>query len=302
MIMKQLPATGRVTLQANLDSRFLPQHAMRHGVLKSSLIDFDFCGPSVAFQAFPEMIEKDAFDIGEIAIVTYLQAICAGKPLVILPAVNLGRFLFNTIFVRPGSDIRSPKDLEGRTVGIRSYTQTTGVWVRGMLRHEYGIDPDKIRWACFDPPHLATFTEPANCFRLPKDNNDIEKLTMTGEVDAMIALDVKDKRLTSLIPDTPEMARQWYATNGFVPINHILCVRPYVSQQRPDVVREFFRLFVESKKRADIRDEIDLVPCGLEANRKSLDTIIGYCFEQKMIPRRLAVEELFDDVTRGLKP
>lgn len=299
--MTTLPATGPVTLKANLDSRFLPQHAMRHGVLKSPLIDFDFCGPPVAHHAFPEMIEKDAFDVGEIAIVTYLQAKCAGKPLVILPAVNLGRFLFNTIYVNPESRFKSPKDLEGSTIGIRSYTQTTGVWIRGMLRHEFGVDPDKIRWACFDPPHLATFKEPPNCFRLPKDNNDIEKLTMSGEVDAMVALDVKDKRLVSLIPDTPEMAQAWYATNGYVPINHILCVRPYVTQQRPDVAREFFRLFVESKKLAKL-EGIDLVPCGLEANRKSLQTIIDYCFEQKMIPRKLAVDELFDDVTRTLVP
>jgi 4,5-dihydroxyphthalate decarboxylase len=299
--MTTLPSTGPVTLKANLDSRFLPQHAMRHGRIVSPLINFDFCGPPIAHHAFPQMIEKDEFDVGEIAIVTYLQAICAGKPLVILPAVNLGRFLFNTIYVSPDSKLRSPQDLEGRTVGIRSYTQTTGVWIRGMLRHEFGVDPDKIRWACFDPPHLAEFKEPANCFRLPKDNNDIEKLTMSGEVDAMIALDVKDKRLVSLIPDTPEMAQAWYASNGFVPINHILCVRPYVSQQRPDVVREFFRLFVESKKLANL-DGIDLVPCGLAANRKSLQTIIDYCFEQKMIPRKLTVDELFDDVTRGLTP
>src|SRR6478752_5401652 len=207
--MPHFPATGPVTLKANLDQRFEVQRAMRHGEITSPLIDFDFCGPPIAHHAFPQMIEKDEFDIGEIAIVTYLQAKCAGKPLVILPAVNLGRFLFNTIFVSPTSKLRSPKDLEGCTIGIRSYTQTTGVWVRGMLRREYGIDPDKIRWACFDPPHLAGFKEPANCFRLPKDNNDIEKLTMSGEVDAMIALDVKDKRLTSLVPDTPETTQAW---------------------------------------------------------------------------------------------
>lgn len=299
--MAHFPTSGPVTLRANLDSRFLPQHAMRHGRISSPLIHFDFCGPPIAHHAFPEMIEKDAFDVGEIAIVTYLQAKCAGKPLVILPAVNLGRFLFNTIFVSPAGRIRAPKDLEGKTVGIRSYTQTTGIWVRGMLRHDYGVDPDKIRWACFDPPHLATFKEPANCFRLPKDNNDIEKLTLSGEVDAMIALEVKDKRLKSLIPDTPEMARTWHAKHGYVPINHILCVRPYLSAERPDVVREFFRLYVESKKLANL-DGIDLVPCGLDATRKSLQTIIDDCVEQNMIPRRLSVEELFDDVTRSLTP
>lgn len=298
--MTHFPATGPVTLKANLDSRFAVQRAMRHGEISSPLIKFDFCGPPIAHHAFPEVIEKDAFDVGEIAIVTYLQALCAGKPLVILPAVNLGRFLFNTIFVNPDGEVRSPKDLEGKTVGIRSYTQTTGVWVRGMLRHAYGVDPDRIRWACFDLPHLATFKEPPNCFRL--GSSDIEALTMAGEVDAMVALDVKDKRLTSLIPDTPEQARAWYAKNGYVPINHILCVRPYVSAERPDVVRDYFRLFVESKKRAQLGDEIDLLPCGLEANRRSLETIISFCFEQNMIPRRLTVDELFDDVTRGLVP
>lgn len=300
--MRHFPETGPVTLKTNLDSRFAVQRAMRYGEIASPLIDFDFCGPPIAHHAFPQMIEQDAFDAGEIAIVTYLQAKCAGKPLVILPAVNLGRFLFNTIFVSPQSKLRTPRDLEGKTVGIRSYTQTTGIWVRGMLRHDYGVDPDKVRWACFDPPHLATFREPANCVRLPADNNDIEKLTLSGEVDAMVALDVKDKRLTSLIPDTPEMARAWHAKNGYVPINHILCVRPYVSAERPDVVREFFRLFVESRKRAKLDGEVDLLPVGLEANRKSLQAIVDFCVEQKMIPRRLEVDELFDDVTRSLMP
>lgn len=300
--MRRFPETGPVTLKTNLDSRFAVQRAMRTGEIASPLINFDFCGPPIAHHAFPQMIEKDEFDAGEIAIVTYLQAKCAGKPLVILPAVNLGRFLFNTIYVSPQSKLRTPKDLEGKTIGIRSYTQTTGIWVRGMLRHDYGVDPDKITWACFDPPHLATFREPANCFRLPADNNDIEKLTMSGEVDAMMALDVKDKRLTSLIPDTPETARTWHAKNGYVPINHILCVRPYVSAERPDVVRDYFRLFVESKRRAKLGGEVDLLPIGLEANSKSLQTCIDYCVEQNMIPHRLEVDELFDDVTRGLKP
>lgn len=298
--MRTLPATGPVTLRTNLDNGPECQRALRGGAITSPLIDFDFCGPPIAHHAFPQMINEDEFDAGEIAIVTYLQARCAGKPMVLLPAVNLGRFLFNTIHVSPTSRLRSPKDLEGCTVGIRSYTQTTGVWVRGMLRHEYGVDPDSIRWACFDPPHLAAYREPPNCIRLPKDNNDIEKLTMTGEVDAMVALKVRDTRLKSLIPDTAEQARAWHAKHGFVPINHILFVRPFVSEQRPDVVREFYRCFLDSKKAAGIGTEIDLLPCGVEANRKSLQTIIEFCFEQKMIPRRMTVDELFDDVTRAL--
>lgn len=300
--MARFPATGPVTLRTNLDDQPAVQRPMRRGEITSPLINFDFCGGPIAHRAFPQMIERDEFDAGEIAIVTYLQAKCAGKPLVILPAVNLGRFLFNTIFHNPARGPLAPKDLEGKTIGIRSYTQTTGVWVRGMLRHEFGVDPDNIRWACADPPHLASYTPPPNTFRLPAGNNDIEKLAVTGEVDAMVALKVADKRLVSILPDTADAARAWHANNGYVPINHILCVRPYLSQQRPDVVREFFRVFVDSKKAAKLPSGIDLVPCGLENNRKSLETIVEFCFEQKMIPRRLTVDELFDDVTRGLVP
>ena len=127
------PATGKVRLRTNLADNPVVR-ALKDGEVNSDLVDFDFCGPKPANQGFKPMIREGAFDAGELAIGSFLQAKVYGKPLVLLPAVVMARFQHHTILYNAAKGELEPKDLEGRRIAVRSYTQTTGIWVRGILK------------------------------------------------------------------------------------------------------------------------------------------------------------------------
>ena len=156
------PSTGPVTLKTNLADSALSA-ALKSGRISSSIVRFDFCGPPVASNGFKAMVREGAFDAGELAIVTFLQAKTYGKPLTLLPATVVGRFQHNTMSYMDRGKPLTPKDLEGRRVAVRAYTQTTGAWARGILQHEYGVDLSRITWVTTDDPHLAEFTDPEQC-------------------------------------------------------------------------------------------------------------------------------------------
>ena len=148
------PKTGPVTLTTNLADSSLAA-ALKAGTVSSPIVKFDFCGPKTANEGFKPMVRDGAFDAGELAIVTFLQAKAYNKPLTLLPACVVGKFQHGTIsYMHRGKELQ-PKDLEGNKAVVRAYTQTTGTWARGILQHEYGVDLSRITWLTTDDPHLA---------------------------------------------------------------------------------------------------------------------------------------------------
>src|SRR6187401_1981114 len=117
--MAEYPKSGPVTLRANL-ADYAMTKALKAGAVKSDLVTFDFCGPKVANQGFKPMVRNGAFDAGELAIATFLQARTYGKPLTLLPAVVLARPQHQTIFYNRSGGPTSPKDIEGKRFGVRS--------------------------------------------------------------------------------------------------------------------------------------------------------------------------------------
>jgi 4,5-dihydroxyphthalate decarboxylase len=295
------PAAGPVTLTTNLQD-YPVTRALKAGEIRSDLVRFDFAGPKAAFEGFKPMVREGKFDAGELAIVTFLQAKAYGKPLVLLPAVVMGRFQHQCVLVNAALGEMKPKDIEGRRVGIRSYTQTTGAWVRGILQHEYGVDLSRVTWVCNDDAHLAEFRDPPGVERLPPGARKVDQMVLDGEVDGFIGADMPgEPRVRHLIANPLEAAAAWSRKHGATPINHLFVVNSALSERRPDVVRDIYRMLLESKKAAPPPpDGIDFLPFGVEANRKALELIIQYAFEQKIIPRRFEVDELFDDTTRAL--
>jgi len=289
-----------VTLKTNL-ADYAVTKALKEGQVKSDLIHFDFCGPKTAHDGFKPMVRQDAYEAGELAIVTYLQAKAYGKPYVMLPIPVVGRFQHHCIGYNKEFGPLKPKDLEGRKVGVRTYAQTTGLWVRGILQHEHGVDLDQVQWYTVDEGHLPEYVDPANCHRLPKGSS-IPQLMLAGELSAAILGNdmPDDPRVERLIPNPHEAAAQWYAREGVVPVNHMVVVHERYTKERPDVVRELYRVLVESRNLAPASALKTFPPVGLEANRKGLQMAIDWSFEQKIIPRRFSVEELFDDVTAAL--
>jgi 4,5-dihydroxyphthalate decarboxylase len=269
--------------------------------LKSDLVDFEFADIKVANTGFKPLVRDAKFDLGELAIVTYLQAKAYNKPYVLLPVVVVARAQHHTIAYNPERGPLSPRDLAGKRVGIRAHTVTTVTWVRGILREQYGVDLDKVHWVTFEDPHLAEYTDPPTLKRAPAGKN-MAQMLLDGELDAAVVGDkLPDPRLRTLIPDLEKAAQSWADKHGN-PVNHMLVIRSELSKTRPEIVREVFRLFKESRDAAikSGNKNAELLRYGVEANRPSLETIIGCAFEQKLIPRRFTVDELFDDTTRGL--
>jgi 4,5-dihydroxyphthalate decarboxylase len=298
------PSTGPVTLRTNL-AEYPGTRALRSGAVPSDLVHFDFAGPKAAHEGFKPMVREGAYDAGELAIVTYLQAKAFGKPWVLLPAVVMGRFQHQCVLVNVARGVRGPKEIEGRRVGIRSYSQTTGVWMRGVLRHEYGVDLSRVTWMVNDDAHVAEYRDPSGVVRLPPGAKKIDQLLLDGELDAAIlGADMPgEPRVRHLIDNPREAALAWAKKHGTVPINHLFAVRAELAQQRPDVVREIYVLLKASKAAAEPpKDGIAFLLFGVAALRKPLELIIQYAHEQKLIPRRFTVDELFDETTRALDP
>ena len=296
------PSTGPVTLKTNL-ADYPVTRALKSGQIKSDLVNFDFAGPKVAHEGFKPMVREGKFDAGELAIVTYLQAKAYGKPLVMLPAVVMGRFQHQCILYNTSRGELRPKDIEGRRVGIRSYTQTTGMWVRGILQHEYDVDLGRVTWVCPDDGHLAEYRDPPNVERINSEGKKIDQMVIDGTIDAAIVGNEmsNEPNVQPLIHDPQAAALAWCRKYGTVPINHVFVVHASLPPRRPDVAREIFRMLAESKKAVPPpAGGLDFHPFGVEALRKPLELAIEYSVEQKMIERRFGVDELFDDITGQL--
>src|SRR5882762_3723108 len=155
--------------------------AMKDGRVASSLVTLEYCGPKTAHDGFKAMLRENAFDAGELAIVTYLQARAWGKPYVLLPIPISGRFQHHCIGFNQELGLLKPKDIEGRKVGVRTYSQTTGLWVRGILQHEYGVDLDKVTWLTIEDAHVTEYRDPSNCQRLAAGSK-LADMMLSGEL------------------------------------------------------------------------------------------------------------------------
>jgi 4,5-dihydroxyphthalate decarboxylase len=275
--------------------------ALRRGDVKSTIVDLKFADVKGAATAFKRVVRDLEFDVAELAIVTFLLAKAHGKPLVLLPAVVLGRFQHPYLVYNRERGPLAPGDLTGRRVGIRSYSVTTATWVRGILADDWGVDLDRITWVTFEEPHVAEFRDPPNVERAGP-GKDLIGMLLAGEVDAAIVADrtPPDPRVVPLIPDPDGAARAWREKHGAIQVNHMVTVTESLSRSHPHVVEEVYRLLGESKRAAGPppAGELDTTPLGVEANRRNLEVAIDYVYRQRLIPRRFTVDELFDDVTR----
>jgi len=276
---------------------------LKRGEGESSRIAFTFSDIKPANRFFKPMVRELKFDVSEMAIATFVQAKAYGKPLVLIPATVMGRFQHGAILCNAARPL-APAELAGKRVGVRAYSQTTAVWVRGILENDYGIDLGKVRWVTFEDGHVAEYREPAGVERVSGDKN-LLKMLRDGELDAAIyGADLpQDPALTSLIPDPDNAARTWYARHKVVPINHMVVATEKLARSDPQAVAEIYRLLRRAKAAASLPKpgEIDFLPFGFNACRGALQTIINYALQQRLIPRKLEVEELFDDTTRSLE-
>jgi len=276
---------------------------LKRGEINSPRVAFAFSDIKPANRFFKPMVRELKFDVSEMAIATYVQAKAYGKPLVLMPATMMGRFQHGTILCNAARPL-TPAELAGKRIGVRSYSQTTAVWVRGILENDYGVDLDKVRWVTFEDGHVAEYHEPQRVERAGADKN-LLKMLRAGELDAAIyGADLpNDPALKSLIPDAEAAAQRWYARHKVLPINHMVVVTEKLARSDPQTVKEIYRLLLKAKTAAGLpkAGAIDFLAFGLKACRPALQTIITYALQQRLIPRKIEVEDLFDDTTRALE-
>ena len=277
--------------------------ALKRGEIKSPSVALDIADIPQAHVAFKRVVRDLEFDVAELAIVTYLMARAHGKPYTLLPVVVLSRFQHPFLVYNATRGELRPGDLKGRRVGIRSYSVTTTMWLRGVLMNDYGLDIDTVKWVTSEEAHVAEFKDPPTVVRAPA-GRDLLSMLYDGELDAIVLGDktLKDPRLKRLIPDPDQAAKAWHARHRAIQINHMVVVKDPLSKSNPDAVREVYRMFKESKRLAPppAPGELDMTPIGLEKMRRDLDIAIEYVHQQRLIPKRYTVDELFDDVTRKL--
>src|SRR5262249_47388089 len=169
--MSATMSTDRVTTLNVAFDDYPQTHALKRGEVKSDRVALNFSDIRPANKFFKPMVRELRFDISEMAIATYLQAKAYGKPLVLLPATVMGRFQHGTILYNAARGTITPADLPGKRIGVRSYSQTTVTWVRGILANDYGVDLDRLHWVSQEDGHVAEYRGPVGVERAAPDKN-----------------------------------------------------------------------------------------------------------------------------------
>ena len=296
--------------------------ALKDGTVRPEGFEFEFEEVDPLIDAFRRMVRGLEFDVSEMAITTYLTAREHGKKMTGLPIFLMRAFHHGAIVHNTKSGIRTPKDLEGKRVGVnRGYTVTTGLWARTILHEQYGVDLDKVTWVLSGDEHVAEFRPPANVVPIEKGRK-MADLVASGELAAAIGVESDHPDVKPLIPDAKEAGFEALRTSGLYPINHLMVVKDEVLEREPQLAAGIFdafarakRLYVERLSAGAIAkptavDEMhkrvmaitgkDPLPYGIEPNRRILETVIRNAREQKILTRPVTIEEIFPVATHGL--
>ncbi len=263
--------------------------ALKSGLIGSPYFQLSFADMPVINRAFAPMVRSQAFDICELAIATYFQALAHGKPLVLLPIILAARFQETAFLCRTDSPILGPKDLRGKRIGIRAYSQTSGMWLRGLLLERYGIAPNQVHWLTLEDAHVAEVSDPPFVERAQPGKALIEMLR-SGEVDAIILGNdlPKDAAFRCIFPDIDASARAFEARYGFTPINHMLVIRRDLVRDNPHLSPELLRMFAAARSLSD-KSPAHLDPDQIAA---ALRLAARYTMEQGLLPKGTNLDEL----------
>ena len=296
--------------------------ALKDGTVKMPHFQFDFVEVDPLIDAFRRMVRGLEFDVCEMALTTYITAREHGKKMTALPIFLVRAFHHGAILHNVNSGIRTPRELEGKRVGVnRGYTVTTGVWARSVLAREFGVDLKKVTWVLSGDEHVAEFRPPANVVPVEKGRKMAE-LIASGELPAAINVETDSPDVKPLIPNAKDAGFAALKARGHYPINHTVVVRDELLDAHPNLAREVFEAFAESKRlyveklragrieKPTAADEVhrrvmeitgrDPLPYGIEPNRATLEELISSAVEQGILSRAPKIEDLFARGTRDL--
>jgi 4,5-dihydroxyphthalate decarboxylase len=296
--------------------------ALKDGSIAVPGLQFEHLEVSPIVGAFRRMCRRLEFDVSEMAITTYLTAKAYNKPFTALPVFVLRQFHHAPIVYNVKSGVASPKDLEGKKVGVRAYTVTTGVWARGILATEYGVDLSRVTWVLNDEEHVEEYHKAYPPNVVYQAGANLAAMVANGELAAAIGVGrVDSPDVKPLIPNAREAEAAWYQKTGIYPINHTVVVRDSLLQADPTLAPRLFNAFKEAKaaflqrlssgaelsgeeqtlaqRRSTVGD--DPLPYGLARNRKAVEGVIQFAQAQQILPRQVSPEEIFASNTLDLE-
>ncbi|MBI2361253.1 MAG: ABC transporter substrate-binding protein [Deltaproteobacteria bacterium] len=296
--------------------------ALKEGTVQPDGIELTVLTDMTSTVRHWRMTRNREFDVAELSMSNYLCAKFAGLPFVAIPVFLHRRFRHGFIFVNANKGIAKPTDLIGRKVGLRNYQATNNLWVRGILEHDYGVPHRRLHWLKEDEEEVE-FTPPDD-LRLEwiPEGKTVEGMLVDGELDAVIHPDIpqavldRDPRVKRLFENYKELEVQYYKRTGIFPIMHATAIRQEIVDRYPWVPLNLMQAFQRAKEAAYKRMENPrIVPLAwflsaLEeqedivgkdpwvyglgpANRKNVETLTQYSYEQGLIGRKMDVEELF---------
>jgi 4,5-dihydroxyphthalate decarboxylase len=223
------------------------------------------------------------------AITTYLVAKEHGKPFTALPVFPVRMAPHPAIVKNVNAGIRSPLDLNGRRVGVRAYTVTTGVWARYVLA-DAGVDLDSITWVVVDEEHVLEYQIPPRVESHPKAS--LVDMLRAGDIDAAIGIGkVNVPEIAPLFADPAGAGREFVERTGIFPINHTVVVKDDALRAKPELAHELVDLF--QRAHAQAGDGADSSSIGLEANRRTIETLMNFAQQQGLIARPHALDAIF---------
>lgn len=308
--------------------------AIKDGSVPIEGLDPDFIEVTPIIQAFRRMVRDLEFDICEMAPTTYMIARALGAPYIALPIFIMRRFHHGGFVVRPDAGIRHPKDLEGKKVGVRAYSVTTGVWTRGIFANEYDMDLSKVTWVVDDEEHVTSLKLPPNVVHAP-EGKSLQSMMASGEIQAGFTgpagvgragppignwdMNAPTGGATGTYPELLANVEQiefdWFRRTGIYPIHGLIVVKDEHIERHPWLPRSLMDAFVTAKKpylekikagdgdspedkryRSFLSLMSDPLPYGMAANRPSIETMLNYSLQQKLIPSRPPMEHMFVNI------
>jgi 4,5-dihydroxyphthalate decarboxylase len=261
----------------------LESHASVSGVTASPL--------RPVHNGFKPFVGGQSYEVSEIAIVTMLQAVAHDRPVLFLPLTALGRHQHQTLI---STQQLSVDELPGRTVGVRAWSQTTGMWVRGFLAHQYNVDLRSVRWRTYEGGHIPEQDEPSWVERA-QDGASLAKDLLEGRVDFAVMGNDRpdDARVRSVIADPASASAEWAQRVGYVPVNHVFAVRESAARELGDAVCGMYDAVAERlEARKEATTGVPLEPYGFAALRPAVTAAAQYAWEQELLPRPVDYDEL----------
>jgi 4,5-dihydroxyphthalate decarboxylase len=318
-----------ITLACALYDRM---QALYTGEVKAKGIDLTFRVEDFPRRLFDHAMAQAPFDACEMSSSDFVTRHLAGNnPFVALPVFPSKMFRHGLITINAKSGIRTPKDLEGRRIGVMRHTMTAAVYIRGHLQNDYGVDLKSIHWieGSVNSPGMhgvPTYHPPGWNITVNNSDRSLSQLIDAGEIDGIIGTHLPESRRTNpdvrrLFPDFHAVEREYYERTGVFPIMHLIAIKKEVYERNPFIAKSLFDAFEQAKRAAltrmrnysalrsmlpwmpDELDELDRVfgddpwTYGVEANRKTFSTMIEFMHQQDLIDRQPRVDDLFVPVT-----